>query len=51
MSTNEQSQAIKDLWDKTMSKANLMDALIEAYTENKESYIDELYFDLIGEAN
>ena len=47
LTTKQQAQAIKDLWSSTMTTEDLMDALLEAYTEGKESYIDELYFDLI----
>lgn len=47
LTTEQQAQAIKDLWSSTMTIADLTDALLEAYTDGRESFIDELYFDLI----
>ena len=47
MTTAEQIAPIKDLWSSCFTTDELMDMLLEAYTEGKESYIDELHFDLI----
>lgn len=47
LTTEQQAQAIKDLWSSTMTTADLTDALLDAYTDGEDSCIDELYFDLI----
>ena len=50
MTTAEQLAQIKDLYSNAFTKDELIDMLIDAYTEGKDSYIDELHFDLIESA-
>ena len=48
MTTDQQIKEIKELWSSTMTTDDLIESLLEAYTENKASYIDELHHDLLG---
>ena len=43
MTTQDKIEAIKDFWRETMSTEDLLEALLEAYTEMQESQIDEWY--------
>ena len=47
MTTDEQLAQLKDLYSGAFTKDELIDQLIDALTEGKATYIDELHFDLI----
>ena len=48
MTTAEQIDQIKDLWRCCLTMDELMDMLLDAYTDGKDCCIDTLHDDLIN---